>query len=75
MCHGVCMWGSENNEREWVLPLFYHVGPGDETQLMRLGSKCPYLLALTDILRKHFYCVDFISLFRQLVFLSAKENI
>lgn len=58
-----------------VRSAFYHVGPGDETQLMRLGSKCPYLLALTDILRKHFYCVDFISLFRQLVFLSAKENI
>jgi hypothetical protein len=33
------MWGSENNEREWVLPLFYHVGPGDETQVIKIREK------------------------------------
>lgn len=36
------MWRLENILQESILP-FHHVGPGDWTQVVRLGSKCLYL--------------------------------
>lgn len=36
MCHGG--WGSEDNLQKLILS-FYHVGSGDQTEVVRLGSK------------------------------------
>lgn len=27
-----------------LVPFFHHVGPGDHTQILRLGGRCPALL-------------------------------
>lgn len=46
--HTVCVheatahvWRSRNNLKDLVLPL-YHVGPWDQTQVIKLGDKHPY---------------------------------
>lgn len=40
-----CMWRPADNFWEFIL-LCYHVGSGDQTHFINLGSKCPYLLSL-----------------------------
>lgn len=40
----VPMWRSENILCESILS-FYHMGPGTQTQAVRLGSTCLYLLS------------------------------
>jgi hypothetical protein len=45
------VWGSEDNFQELVLS-FYHVGPRDGTQVVRLGSK-PSQMALGSPLKRH----------------------
>lgn len=41
VCTMECMWGSENGLRELVVS-YHYVGRGDQTQVVRLGGKCPY---------------------------------
>lgn len=38
----LCIWRSEVILWELVL-VFHHVSPGNHTQVVRLGCKCPYL--------------------------------
>lgn len=47
-CVGITvhMWRSENNLRELVLS--YDMGPGDKTQVIKLGNRCLYLLHHLD---------------------------
>lgn len=46
--HAVCVheasahaWGSRSNLKDLILPL-YHVGPWDQTQVIKLGDTHPY---------------------------------
>ena len=41
------VWRSEDNLQEWVLS-FHHVDPREQTQVVRLGSKCLYLLSYQE---------------------------
>lgn len=63
MC--VCVGHSEcvgvREQLVGISSVFSHMGPGNGTQVIRLGSKWLYLLALIAILRRHFYCADFNS--------------
>lgn len=42
-CHDTCVEIEENFQEDSV-PSFDPVGPGGQTQAVRLGSKCPYLM-------------------------------
>lgn len=43
----VGMWRSEDNQGELVLS-FHLESPGDQTQVVKLGRKGPYVLSLFD---------------------------
>jgi hypothetical protein len=58
----VCMWRSEDSFVELVL-FFYHVGSVNQTQAVRPGGKCSYLLShLAGFLCPFFLPVPFSSL-------------
>ena len=44
MYSGGRIWRSKDNQQESVLS-FHHVGPGDQTQGIRLGGACLYPLS------------------------------
>lgn len=48
------MYRSKDNLGELVL-LFYHVAPRDQIRVIRLGSKCLYILIFVQQIKHRFY--------------------
>lgn len=67
-----CMRRSEDNLGEWVLS-FHHVGPGDQTQIVRFGGKYPYWLSHLTGPNRHLCEAAFVQSGKSFIFLAWRE--